>query len=93
MPSIITGVMLAIVIVSLVAAMSWAMRLRGPWYDEFYTLYVTRPDIPLSHAFDRWLADNHPPLFYALVRATAKLGSTVEERRVVNLILFAGTSA
>lgn len=92
MPSIITGVMLAIVIVSLVAAMSWAMRLRGPWYDEFYTLYVTRPDIPLSHAFDRWLADNHPPLFYALVRATARLGSTVEERRVVNLILFAGTA-
>lgn len=91
-PSIVTGAMLAIVIVALVAAMSWAMRLRGPWYDEFYTLYGAQPAIPLPHAFDRWLADNHPPLFYALVRATAWLGSTVEERRFVNLILFMGAA-
>lgn len=80
--------MLAVVYVTLVHAMTVAMQLRGPWYDEFYTLYVARPGAPLPYAFHRWLADNHPPLFYALARATTWLGTTVEERRVVNLFLF-----
>lgn len=80
--------MLAVVFVTLVGAMTMAMQQRGPWYDEFYTLYVARPGIPLPHAFDRWLADNHPPLFYALARATTWLGTTVEQRRVVNLFLL-----
>lgn len=84
--------MLALVLAALVSAMVAAIRLRGPWYDEFYTLYVTRPGVPLPYAFSRWLADNHPPLFYALARATSWLGATVEERRWVNLfVLLAAT--
>lgn len=84
--------MLAIVFVTLVTAMVAAMRLRGPWYDEFYTLYVARSGVPLPQALGRWLADNHPPLFYALVRATAWLGETVEARRVLNLFVLVGTA-
>ncbi|WP_322963232.1 hypothetical protein [Sphingomonas fuzhouensis] len=80
--------MLASVFVALVCAMVTAMRWRGPWYDEFYTLYVTRPGIPLPYAFSRWLADNHPPLFYALSRATTWLGAAVEERRLLNLFIL-----
>ncbi|MET4898254.1 hypothetical protein RN629_14000 [Sphingomonadaceae bacterium jetA1] len=82
--------MLVIVLLTLMTAMVCAMRFRGPWYDEFYTLYVTRPGIPLSLSIHHWLADNHPPLFYALVRATAWLGDAVEARRAVNLMLFSG---
>ncbi|WP_294238561.1 hypothetical protein [uncultured Sphingomonas sp.] len=91
-PSLWTGAMLAIVYVTLVEAMVWAMQLRGPWYDEFYTLYVTRPGLPLHYAFDRWLADNHPPLFYALAHATTWLGPTIEERRAVNLFILAAAA-
>lgn len=84
--------MLAIVFVTLVSAMVAAMRWRGPWYDEFYTLYITRPGVPLPYAFGRWLADNHPPLFYALARATNWLGATVEQRRLVNLFVLVGAT-
>ncbi|MDZ7282611.1 hypothetical protein N4G62_11300 [Sphingomonas sanguinis] len=92
LPSVWTGGMLGVIFITLVCAMVMAMRMRGPWYDEFYTLYVARPGIPLPYAFDRWLADNHPPLFYALVRATAWLGATVEARRVVNLFVLVGAT-
>ncbi len=67
-----------------------AMMLRGPWYDEFYTLYVTRSGSSWRDLlFNHWLTDNHPPLFYALSRATNWLGETVEQRRWVNLAVFA----
>lgn len=62
----------------------------GPWYDEFYTLWVTRAGEPVTGQFaDQWMADNHPPLFYALARTTAWLGSEVEPRRLVNLAFLA----
>lgn len=64
------------------------MRARGAWYDEFFTLYVASPRFGWGEALrDHWLADNHPPLFYALARATAWLGDTVPPRRLVNLVL------
>ncbi|MDY0958379.1 hypothetical protein SOM26_06735 [Sphingomonas sp. CFBP8993] len=89
-PSVWTGAMLSIVYIALVFAIVTAMRMRGPWYDEFYTLYVARPGIPLHQAVGLWLADNHPPLFYALTRATAWAGATIEERRILNLFLLVG---
>lgn len=36
---------------------------------------------------DHWLTDNHPPLFYALARATAWLGDSVPPRRLVNVLI------
>lgn len=73
------------------AALSVAAMLRaGPWYDEFFTLHVTRAGQPFLAQFTQhWLADNHPPLFYALARATAWLGSEVEPRRLLNLAFLA----
>ena len=78
----------ALTIPVLLAALVYAIMVRQPWYDEFYTLYVTRTDWSWSEAFARhWLTDNHPPLFYALSRATSWLGQTVEARRLANLLI------
>lgn len=75
----------------LIAAV-WAIFARGPWYDEFYTLYVASPQLPLLEALrEHWLPDNHPPLFYALARATAVLGETAEPRRLLNIAIAAAT--
>jgi len=77
-------------IAAALAAIAHVCHLRSPWYDEFYTLYVTRPSFGWIEALrEHWLVDNHPPLFYALARATAWLGETVEARRLLNLF-FAG---
>ena len=78
--------MLVVVFVALVHAMTVAMQLRGPWYDEFYTLYVARPG-SLALRLSPLAGGQSSPLFYALARATTWLGTTVEERRAVNLFL------
>ena len=69
---------------------------RGPWYDEFYAVYLVRPGVPLSALVPAWLRDNHPPLFYALAWAWSQLiagtslAGTVEGLRTVNLVILAG---
>ncbi len=69
-------------------AAGWAIFARGPWYDEFYTLYVTSPRFSLLEALrGHWLPDNHPPLFYALARATSLLGESTEARRLLNVAI------
>jgi hypothetical protein len=76
------------------AALTSAILQRGPWYDEFFTFYVTQPRFGWGEALHRhWLTDNHPPLYYALVRATAWLGDAVEPRRFVNLLICLGGMA
>ena len=77
--------MTVIALALLAAALAWACLERGPWYDEFYTQYVARPDLPWGAALrESWLADNHPPLYYALARASAWLGA-IGPHRLVNL--------
>lgn len=67
------------------AALVWGSLHRGPWYDEFYTQYVTRAGTGwLADLRDSWLHDNHPPFYYALMRATAWLGD-IETHRLVNV--------
>lgn len=76
-------------LVALAAALAQAALARGPWYDEFYTQYVSRPDRPWLEALrTSWLPDNHPPFFYMLMRATAWLGP-IETHRLVNLAFAA----
>lgn len=71
----------------LALALTWACLHRGPWYDEFYTQFVSRPGVPWWGTMrDSWLADNHPPLYYALARATAWLGP-VSHHRLLNLAI------
>lgn len=67
----------------------WADIQRGPWYDEFYTQFVSRPDLAWGTALrESWLPDNHPPLYYALARLTAFLGP-IPHHRFLNLALGA----
>lgn len=77
---------LAAVAVALLAALVYSMAHRGPWYDEFYTFYVTDPGFALREAFSRhWLPDNHPPLYYVLVRAMRGLWTDIETLRLINI--------
>lgn len=79
---------LAIVAPAAFVALIHAVFTRGVWYDEFYTLYVSGPSFGWREALTRhWLVDNHPPLFYALARASGWLGASVEARRLLNLIV------
>ncbi|MCT2399732.1 hypothetical protein [Novosphingobium mangrovi (ex Huang et al. 2023)] len=78
-----------IALAALVIAITWTAFERGPWYDEFYTQYVTRPGPGWFEALTTsWLADNHPPFFYMLMRATAWMGA-IEPHRLVNLAVAA----
>ncbi|MBA4353701.1 MAG: hypothetical protein C0409_03320 [Novosphingobium sp.] len=79
---------LAIVAVALFGALLFCMVKRGPWYDEFYTWYVTDTRFGLRDAFaHHWLADNHPPLFYMLVRAARMVWTNIEGLRLVNGVI------
>lgn len=72
---------------ALAAAIVWVCLHRGPWYDEFYTQYVTRAGPSWAEALrTSWLTDNHPPLYYALARATDWLGG-IETHRLLNLAI------
>ncbi|TCM19492.1 hypothetical protein EDF56_103129 [Novosphingobium sp. PhB165] len=74
-------------VMALAMGIAWACLHRGPWYDEFYTQYVTRPGPGWGEALrTSWLADNHPPLYYALARATAWMGS-IQTHRLLNLAI------
>ncbi|MFC3173226.1 hypothetical protein ACFOD9_03055 [Novosphingobium bradum] len=81
----------AVLVLALAGALAWAMAARGPWYDEFFTLYVTSRPETFTEALGRhWLADNHPPLFYALADLAdlaGWLGPAVEQRRLVNALI------
>lgn len=81
---------LAAVAVALLGALVYSIACRGPWYDEFYTFYVTDPGFAWREAFSQhWLPDNHPPLYYVLVRAVRGLWSDIEALRLINVVFGA----
>ena len=88
------GLYLAVMLFALfggLAAILVAAYSHGLWYDELFTLYVTRPGLDLGFALKNyWLADNHPPLYYFLSWVTNFLGNAIEPRRLVNLTGFIG---
>jgi hypothetical protein len=86
-PTLAATAVLAYFTISVAAAVVFAMR-RGPWLDEFYSIWFSDPTVPLAQAFtQRWLIDSNPPLFSALSRAFAGLtGQDYELRRLLNLI-------
>lgn len=65
-----------------------AARQRGPWLDEFWTLWLSQRDVPLSEVFqDRWLADLHPPLFsFTHWLAEPWAGDSIFRHRALNLL-------
>jgi hypothetical protein len=47
---------------------------RGPWLDEFWSLWVSDGTISLETILKtRWLVDIHPPMYPALLYAVSKL--------------------
>ncbi len=80
---------MAALALAVLVAMVLAIDGRGPWYDEFYTYYVTRPGTTWAAAWPVWMRDNHPPLFYALTWATNWLGAEMAQRRLVNIGILA----
>jgi hypothetical protein len=64
---------------------------RGPWIDEFWTLFAIDPGLPLGVALrQRWLTDVHPPLFYFVSRLVADvLGGDVPILRLQNAVAMA----
>lgn len=66
----------------------WAAWQRGPWLDEFWTLWLSRHDVPLMAAVrERWLIDVHPPFFTGmnwLVQTWA--GNSIVARRLMNFL-------
>lgn len=61
---------------------------RGPWLDEFWTLWFSQRDVPLGQILkERWLADLHPPLFSALHWiAEPWAGDSIFRHRLLNLL-------
>ncbi len=66
----------------------WATWHRGPWLDEFWTLWLSKHDVSLAEAVkNRWLIDVHPPFFTGmnwLVQTWA--GDSIVGRRLMNFI-------
>lgn len=62
--------------------------LRGPWIDEFWTLWMASGSRNVSEAFtERWLLDPHPPAFSWLNwLMDPYLSSDVVQRRYLNLL-------
>lgn len=60
----------------------------GPWFDEFWTRYLSDPSVNLLEAFNnRWIADVHPPLFSFLVWLSAHVARLpIEQARLLNFI-------
>jgi hypothetical protein len=72
----------------LLAGLIAVAALRGPWLDEFWSLFFAADGLTLPEAFrTRWVLDVHPPLFSFLSFSVGKLMPlSVHEGRLLNLI-------
>lgn len=80
-------VLIALFAVFLVAG-CWALLRRGPWLDEFWSLWQAQHDVSVAEAWrQRWMVDFNPPLFsfvhWAIWPWTE---SSVQAHRVANLV-------
>ncbi|MDO6416152.1 hypothetical protein Q4F19_17330 [Sphingomonas sp. BIUV-7] len=80
-----SGLSTALYLVAIAAFFVRAALRRGPWLDEFWTFWLTDPMRPArSLMSERWILDQHPFLFSAMVRLTRGLvGGEIELQRVV----------
>lgn len=64
---------------------------RGAWFDDLWTLYMSQPQAGIGQSLRHlWLQDVHPPLFYALNRASWEVvGAQMLPHRLLNLIPLA----
>jgi hypothetical protein len=64
---------------------------RGPWIDEFWTLWFSQHDVTLGELLrSRWVADYNPPLFsFWHWLASLAFGSAQLPHRLLNLLAVA----
>lgn len=64
---------------------------RGPWLDEFWTLWLSQAGVPFRELLlDRWMADLHPPLFSMAHRVVGLwAGDSYVLHRLFNLVALA----
>jgi hypothetical protein len=93
-PTLAAAAALAYFTISVAAAVVFALR-RGPWLDEFYSIWFSDPSVPFARALtQRWLIDSNPPLFSVLSRLSANLiGQGYELRRLLNLLPLGGLAS
>ena len=59
---------IAIIIGIVIAYQIATLGREGLWYDEIFTVMVTRPELSLSEMFQRYLVwEETPPLHYVLM--------------------------
>jgi hypothetical protein len=87
----------AVLAVVLCAVLVWRNALYGPDHDEYATLWLSDPSMPLAKLFRTRLSiETNPPLYYVLVRLLADWhGGDVLTIRLLNIgaILAAGLYA
>ncbi|SON54631.1 hypothetical protein HDIA_1090 [Hartmannibacter diazotrophicus] len=81
--------------VFLFAVLSWMSLTRGPWLDEFWSVYLSDPTLGLHRIFsERWMADVHPVFFSLLSYLVAHIAPlTVQDGRLLNFIPLLATVA
>lgn len=68
---------------------------KGFWYDEYFSFYLSSPDVPLTRIVTgRWLPDIHPPTYPAILWLMRGLMDPVAPaHRIVNLLAFVAAGA
>jgi len=74
------------------AFMQVCVSRRPLWFDELFTLYISRlPDV--DRLFRALPADGNPPLYYLLARVSmARFGQTAVSVRLPSVLAFAGAA-
>lgn len=72
---------------SMIVLLVAAAPRHGPWFDEFWTRFLSDPSIEFGEAFQkRWVADVHPPLFSMMAWLSAQVVRLpIEKARLLNL--------
>src|SRR5271155_808525 len=80
----------------LLVAMSCGIALvaaycRGPWHDEFASMYFANPSVPWSRAWlGLWPSETNPPFYYMIARVAAEaFGRSILVGRLINVVPLA----
>lgn len=74
--------------VIVIVEMIIVLAVKGIWFDEVWSLFVARHDLPLSEIYlERWRWDVHPPLFHFAAWLFEPLtGENIVARRLLNFV-------
>lgn len=73
----------SIAAIGLVTLLIHVARARGPWLDEFWSIWAITPSVARQSLLERWLSDVHPVIWPILTWATGDLlGDDIASRRI-----------